>query len=126
MEERFFTSNHQWIEKKGNIITVGITDFLLDKLGGIIFVNLPQEGDAVSQEAKYGDIEGKKIVYDLMSVVSGKVLEVNEALFDDPGILNRKDNEDWLIRIEVDSDIEGLMTEKQYEEFTDKPWAKKH
>ncbi len=126
MKERLYSNSHQWIEKEGNVITVGITDFLLDKLGAIIFVNLPQEGETVSTGSNYGDIEGKKTVYDLVSLVSGKVIGVNEALYDDPGILNRKDSDDWLIRIEAESEINDLMTEEQYIAYTDKPWAKKH
>lgn len=124
--ERLYTNDHQWIEQEGKTLTLGITDFLLDKLGAIIFVNLPQEGEEVFQGAKYGDIEGKKTVYDLMAPASGKVLEVNEVLYDDPGVLDRKDGEYWLIKVETDSEISGLMSEEQYKEFTDKPWAKKH
>lgn len=126
MGDRLYSTSHQWIEKEGNIIIVGITDFLQEKLGGIMFVNTPEAGTVVTIGKKFADIESKKIVFDLISVVSGTVVETNEELFDHPEFVNEKPYDSWLVKVDAKSLEDGLIDEKQYRAHIDKPFMKNH
>ena len=106
-EENYYTKDHEWAQVDENVVTVGITEYAQDKLGEIVYVELPEEGNKVTQGEDFGVVESVKAASDLLSPVSGTVIEVNSGLVDDPGLLNDDPmNEGWLIRVEMDTEKE--------------------
>lgn len=119
-EDYYYTKEHEWAQVDENIVTVGITEFAQDQLGEVVYVELPEEGQKVSQNQSFGVIESVKAVSDLYSPVSGTVIEVNTSLTDDPSVLNDDPiNEGWLVRIEMDSEKElaNLMRSPDYKKL---------
>lgn len=116
-EEFYYTKDHEWAQVDENIVTVGITEYAQDKLGEVVYVDLPEEGQKVTQNQTFGVVESVKSVYDLYAPVSGTVIEVNSQLLDDPAALNDDPNNiGWLVRIEMDSEKElaNLMRSPDY------------
>lgn len=119
-EDYYYTKDHEWAQVDENIVTVGITDYAQQSLGEVVYVELPEEGQKVTQNEPFGVVESVKAVSDLYAPVSGTVIEVNTSLTDDPSVLN--DNpmiEGWLIRIEMDSEKElaNLMKAPDYKKL---------
>lgn len=117
-EKLFYTEEHEWVafSEDKKVATVGITDFAQDQLGDIVFVGLPEIGDVVNTGDSLADIESVKSVSDIYSPVSGKVVEVNEALLDQPELVNEAPYEQWLFKIEEVIDIqENLLQKEAYE-----------
>lgn len=117
-EKLFYTEEHEWVDfsEDKKLATVGITDFAQDQLGDIVFVGLPEIGDVVNTGDSLADIESVKSVSDIYSPVSGKVVEVNEALLDQPELVNEAPYDQWLFKIEEVSDIqENLLQKEAYE-----------
>ena len=112
-----YTKDHEWLKMEGDVAVVGITDFAQNALGDIVFINLPQEGDAVTAGESFGDVESVKAVSDVMSPVSGTISAVNSDLEDAPKNLNSDPYGSWIIKIESISDIEDLMDAAAYEAF---------
>lgn len=106
-EDNYYTKEHEWAQVDENIVTVGITEFAQNQLGEIVYVELPEEGQKVTQNQPFGVVESVKAVSDLYSPVSGTVIEVNNTLVDDPAALNDDPmNDGWLVRIEMDTEKE--------------------
>ena len=99
----------------GDVAVIGISDFAQDSLGDVVFINLPQEGDAVSVGAAFGDVESVKTVSDLLCPVSGTVCEVNEGLLDAPEKLNGDPYGAWIIKVEGVTEREELLDAAEYE-----------
>lgn len=117
-EKLFYTEEHEWVafSEDKKVATVGITDFAQDQLGDIVFVGLPEIGDVVNMGDSLADIESVKSVSDIYAPVSGKVVEVNEALLDQPELVNEAPYDQWLFKIEEVSDIqENLLQKEAYE-----------
>ncbi|MGM9558318.1 MAG: glycine cleavage system protein GcvH [Oscillospiraceae bacterium] len=112
-----YTKDHEWLKMEGDVAVVGITDFAQNALGDIVFINLPQEGDAVTAGESFGDVESVKAVSDVMSPVSGTISAVNSDLEDAPENLNSDPYGSWIIKIESISDTEDLMDAAAYEAF---------
>jgi glycine cleavage system H protein len=115
-----YTESHEWILQEGDLTTIGITDFAQSELGDIVFVELPEVGQAVHQGEAFGTVEAVKTVEDLLSPVSGEVVEANEALADSAELVNSDPyGAGWMIRVRCDgpSDTEGLLTPEQYSEL---------
>jgi glycine cleavage system H protein len=122
-EENYYTKDHEWAQVDENLVTVGITDFAQEALGEIVFVELPEAGEKVIQSEKFGVVESVKSVSDLYSPVSGTVVEVNETLLDNPGLLNDDPlNDGWLLKIEMDTEKElaNLMRAPDYRKLIEK------
>ena len=122
-EEFYYTKDHEWAQVDENIVTVGVTDFAQDALGEIVYVELPEEGQKVNQNEKFGVVESVKSVSELYSPVSGTVIEINSALNDNPGVMNDDPmSEGWLIRIEMDTEKElaVLMKAPDYRKLIEK------
>lgn len=122
-EENYYTKDHEWAQVDENIVTVGITEYAQDSLGEVVYVELPEEGQKVSQNESFGVVESVKAVSDLMAPVSGTVVEVNTSIVDNPGTLNDDPmNEGWLIRIEMDTEKElaNLMRAPDYKKLIQK------
>lgn len=120
-EDYYYTKDHEWAQVDENIVTVGITEFAQDSLGEVVYVELPEEGQKVTQNEPFGVIESVKAVSDMYAPVSGTVIEVNTTLTDDPSVLNDNPmNDGWLVRIEMDSEKElaNLMRAPEYKKLT--------
>lgn len=110
-----YTRSHEWLLTEDGVATVGLTDFAQDALGDIVFVNLPQPGDEVNAGEAFGDVESVKAVSDVISPVSGVVLEVNEELVDNPALVNEDPYGAWLIKVEQITGEEELLDAGAYE-----------
>ncbi|KQR24922.1 MULTISPECIES: glycine cleavage system protein GcvH [Microbacterium] len=115
-----YTSEHEWISLEGDIATVGITDFAADKLGDVVFVELPGTDSAVSAGDVCGEIESTKSVGELYAPLTGTVVEVNDAVVDDPSLVNAEPFAGgWLIKIRVEGELPGdLLDRAAYEGLT--------
>ena len=118
MSELRYTEDHEWvrIDDDGNAV-VGITDYAQEQLGEIVFIELPEVGDEVERGAEAAVIESVKAASELFAPVSGTVVKVNEALNDEPALVNEDPiGEGWFVEIEMggDKSLEGLMTEEEY------------
>lgn len=117
-EELKYTKSHEWLLDNGDgTFTVGITDFAQDALGDLVFANLPEEGDPVTAEEPFGDVESVKAVSDVMSPVTGEVVAINEELFDAPELINNDPFGAWFIKVANVTDTEELLDAGAYEEF---------
>ena len=119
-EDYKYSKEHEWVLVEGNVATVGITDFAQDQLGDIVFVELPAVGDKVSKEDAFGVVESVKAVSDIYAPVSGKVLEVNDDLPENPEMLNEDAYGDgWIIKIEMSDpeELNDLLSAAEYEEY---------
>ncbi len=106
-QELMYTKDHEWAQVDDNVVSVGITEYAQDALGEVVYVELPEEGQKVTQNEPFGVVESVKAVSDLIAPVSGTVVEVNEALTEQPGNVNDDPYGDgWMIRIEMDSEKE--------------------
>ena len=110
-----YTKSHEWLLVEDGVATVGLTDFAQDALGDIVFVNLPQPGDEVNAGEAFGDVESVKAVSDVISPVSGVVLEVNEELVDNPALVNEDPYGAWLSKVEQITGEEELLDAGAYE-----------
>lgn len=115
-----YTKDHEWARIEGSVVTTGITDYAQDQLGDIVYVELPSEGTEISQFSCCGAIDSVKASSEIYAPVSGKVIEVNSAVADNPSLLNSSPYEEgWLIKIEISSEEElsGLLKAAEYEEI---------
>lgn len=118
-KELWYTKEHEWVKREGDIAMVGITDYAQGELGDIVYLELPEVGTAVEQMKSFGLIEAVKTEADLYSPLTGEVAERNETALNDPGIVNSSPyDEGWLIKIKVSdaSEVEGLLNPEQYAE----------
>jgi len=116
-----YSEEHEWVKVEGENVRVGITHFAQSELGDIVFVELPEVGDEVKADEPFGSVESVKTVSELYAPISGKVVEVNEVLSDNPEYVNESPYEKaWMIVVEPTNlaDVEQLMTVEQYEEMT--------
>ena len=110
-----YSKSHEWIRYEDDVAVIGISDFAQDALGDVVFVNLPAPGDEVVAGESFGDVESVKAVSDLISPVSGIVLEVNDELEDSPENLNSDPYGAWIIKVEQVTDSEELLDAAAYE-----------
>jgi glycine cleavage system H protein len=113
-----YTADHEWVRLDGDIAVIGVTDYAQGELGDIVFVEVETEGETLDAEEVFGTIEAVKTVSDLILPISGEILEINEALEDDPSLINNDPfGAGWIIKVKVTnpSDIEGLMDATSYE-----------
>ena len=122
-DEPYYTKDHEWALVDENLVTVGVTEYAQDSLGEIVYVELPEVGQKVTQNEPFGVVESVKAVSDLMAPVSGTVFEVNESINDNPGMINDDSmNEGWLVKIEMDTEKElaNLMRAPEYRKLIEK------
>ena len=112
-----YSKTHEWVRMEGSVAFIGISDFAQDALGDVVFINLPEVGDAVVAGEAFGDVESVKTVSDLVSPVSGNICAVNEDLIDAPEKLNSDPYGAWIIQVEDISAQEELLTAEEYETF---------
>ncbi len=117
-----YTKDHEWARVEGNIAVIGVTDHAQQELGDIVFVELPDVDDEVTAEDTIGSVESTKAVSDLYSPISGKVVEVNEALEDNPGLINTSPyTEGWMLKIEISdaAELDDLMDAGAYKDLVE-------
>jgi glycine cleavage system H protein len=112
--DRKYTKEHEWIDIAGSIATVGITAYAADKLGDVVFVDLPTIGSSVAEGRVVGEIESTKSVGELFAPVNGTVLEINDAVVATPELVNSDPfGEGWLIKVEF-TELPELLTYAEY------------
>lgn len=119
VEGLLYSEDHEWLKVDGNVVTIGITDNAQHQLGEIVYVELPDVDDEFEAGDTFGVIESVKAASDSFMPVSGKIVETNEELDDEPGSINGDPYANWIIKVELsdESQLDGLMDAKKYEEF---------
>ena len=115
-----YTDDHEWITVAGDVVTIGITNYAQEQLGDVVFVDLPEVGAELSKGDEAGVIESVKAASELYAPVSGTVAEVNEALNDEPALLNSDPEAGgWIVKITLSNagELDGLMDEAAYKEL---------
>ena len=115
-----YSAEHEWVKTEGGNIRIGITEFAQSELGDIVFVELPQVGDDIKAGDPFGSVESVKTVSELYAPISGKVVEVNTELEDNPEYVNESPYENaWMIVIEPAdvTEVDGLLSPEKYEEL---------
>lgn len=121
-DDRKYTQEHEWVQVEGEIGTVGVTDHASIELGDIVYVELPEIGAEFSAGDSVGSIESVKAVADLYLPVSGEIIEVNDALDGDPGLVNKSPMDDgWLFKVRLadPSEFDTLLDAASYEDVLD-------
>jgi glycine cleavage system H protein len=116
-----YSKEHEWVRVDGSTATIGITSFAADELGDIVFIELPEVGSRLSQFGGFGVVESVKAVSDLFAPISGEVTEVNDALADQPELLNSDAyGEGWIARVTLadTAELDALMDAEAYAELT--------
>ena len=122
MEGLYYSESHEYVRVEGNVGFVGITDYAQNALGTVVYVDMPDVDDEVVAGEEFGAVESTKAASDLISPVSGTVIEVNEALDDQPELINEDAFENWIIKVELSdkSDLDNLMDAAAYSKFCEK------
>jgi glycine cleavage system H protein len=120
VEGLYYTEDHEWIMIEGNVANVGITDYAQHKLGGIVYVELPEPGESFGKGETFGVVESVKVAADLLLPVSGVILEKNAEVEDSPESINDNAYAAWLVKIEMKDPSEAgeLMDAAAYTEIT--------
>ncbi|MGP1354646.1 MAG: glycine cleavage system protein GcvH [Parasphingopyxis sp.] len=119
---RYFTEEHEWIDVDGDHATIGITDYAQEQLGDIVFVEVPESGTMLEKGGEAAVVESVKAASDVYAPVSGEVSEGNDALADEPALVNSSPEEEgWFFRMTLSdaSELEGLMDATAYKAFVD-------
>ncbi|MBN2864713.1 MAG: glycine cleavage system protein GcvH [Thiotrichales bacterium] len=117
-----YSAEHEWIQDNGDgTVLIGITDFAQQQLGDLVFVELPAIGDEITKGEEISVIESVKAASDLFAPVDGTVVEVNDALEDEPELINEDPMANWIIKVELSdpSDLDDLMDEDAYNALTE-------
>ena len=122
IEGLYYSESHEFVRVEGDYGYVGITDYAQHALGNVVYVDMPDVDDEVEAGSEFGAVESVKAASDLISPVSGTVVEVNETLDDQPELINQDAFENWIIKVELSdkADLDRLMDAKAYEEFCNK------
>lgn len=118
-DDRRYTDSHEWAQAEGDLVTVGITDFAIEQLGDLVYLELPEPGRTVARGDAMGEVESVKAVSDIYAPVAGRIVEVNQVLPESLETLQKDPfGEGWLVRIQVDDPaaaLEGLLDAAAYE-----------
>ena len=122
IEGLYYSESHEFVRVEGDFGFVGITDYAQNALGNVVYVDMPDVDDEVEAGEEFGAVESVKAASDLISPVSGTVVEVNEALDDQPELINQDAFENWIIKVQLSdpSEVENLMDAKAYAAFCEK------
>jgi glycine cleavage system H protein len=118
--EYLYSREHEWVRVEEDVCVLGITEFAQQELGEVVFVELPEAGQVFDANDELGTIESVKAVAEVYTPVAGEIVEVNEAVVDDPELLNEDPHgEGWLVKVRFSSaaDLKSLMNAEQYEEY---------
>ena len=119
LEGLYYSESHEFVKVEGDFGFIGVTDYAQNALGEVVYVDMPEVGDDVEAGEEFGAIESVKAASDLIAPVSGKVVEINEALDDEPGLINQDAFANWIIKVELadSSEINNLMDAETYKAF---------
>ena len=119
IESLMYSDDHEWVQAEGNTAYVGITDYAQHALGDIVFIELPPAGTLLMKESIFGVVESVKAASDIILPVSGKGIRVNEAVLEDPSIVNRDPYKSWMVCIEMSKpeELDKLMDGPAYKSF---------
>jgi glycine cleavage system H protein len=120
-ENLHYSKDHEWVRVDGEIAIIGITDYAQNSLGDVVYVELPKPGEEFTSNEPFGSVESVKAVSEMFTPVSGQVVEVNEALADEPEKVNSDPYGDgWMIRLRMANpgEVDSLLTAAEYEDFT--------
>ena len=122
IEGLYYSESHEYVRVEGNFGFIGITDYAQNALGNVVYVDMPDVDDEVEAGEEFGAVESVKAASDLYSPVSGTVVEVNEALEDQPELINQDAFENWIIKVELSdkSELDSLMNAADYAAFCEK------
>ena len=122
IEGLFYSESHEYVKVEGNVGYIGISDYAQHALGNVVYVDMPDVDDEIEAGEEFGAVESVKAASDLFAPVSGKVIEVNEALDDQPELINQDPYENWIIKVELSdkSQLVELMDAKAYAAFCEK------
>ncbi|MBR1935090.1 MAG: glycine cleavage system protein GcvH [Muribaculaceae bacterium] len=119
IEGLYYSESHEYVKVEGDFGYIGITDYAQHELGNVVYVDMPEVDDEVEQGEEFGAVESVKAASDLNSPVSGTVVEVNEALEDEPGLVNKDAFANWIIKVRLSdkSELDNLMDAAAYKAF---------
>ena len=122
MEGLYYSESHEYVRVEGDYGFIGITDYAQNALEAVVYVDMPEVDDEVEAGEEFGAVESTKAASELMAPVSGTVVEVNEALDDQPELINQDAYENWIIKVELSdkSELDSLMNAKTYATFCEK------
>jgi len=121
-EGLYYSESHEYVRVEGNFGYIGITDYAQNALGNVVYVDVPEVDDEVTAGEEFGAVESVKAASDLISPVSGTVVEVNEALEDEPELLNQDAFANWIIKVKMTdaTELDNLMDAAAYQELCEK------
>lgn len=119
IEGLYYSESHEYVKVEGEYGYVGITDYAQHQLGNMVYVDMPEVDDDVTAGEEFGAVESVKAASDLISPISGTVVEINEVLEDEPEQINKDAFANWIMKVKLSdaSELEGLMSASQYEEI---------
>lgn len=119
VEGLYYSESHEYVKVEGNFAYIGISDYAQNALGNVVYVDMPEVDDEVEAGEDFGAVESVKAASDLISPVTGTVVEVNEELEDAPELLNKDPYENWIIKVEMSdpTELDNLMDAAAYEEM---------
>jgi len=122
IEGLYYSESHEFVRIEGEFGYIGITDYAQNALGNVVYVDMPEVDDEVEAGEEFGAVESVKAASDLNSPVSGIVVEVNEALEDEPELINKDAYENWIIKVKISdaSELDNLMDAAAYTAFCEK------
>ena len=122
IEGLYYSESHEFVKVEGEFAYIGITDYAQHALGNVVYVDLPEVDDEVEAGEEFGAVESVKAASDIIAPVSGVIVEVNEALDDEPELLNKDAFENWIIKVEMSdkTELDSLMDAAAYAEFCEK------
>ena len=117
-----YSETHEWVKVEGDIAVIGVTDFAQSEMGDITYVDMPDVDDEVVKDEEFGALESVKASSDLISPVSGVVVENNEALEDAPELVNQDPYENWIIKVKMSDpeELNDLISAEEYTKLTEK------
>ncbi len=112
----YYSETHEWVRVEDGVGTVGITDYAQHELGNVVYVDMPEVDDEFDAGEVFGAVESVKAASDLNLPVSGTIVEVNEALIDEPGLINKDPYENWIVKVQLsdEGELDNLMTAETY------------
>jgi glycine cleavage system H protein len=119
-EDLYYSEDHEWVRAEDDYLVIGVTDFAQEELGDIVFVELPEVEEEFDKDDSFGVLESVKAVSDTFIPVSGRIIEINENLLDNPELINDDPfGEGWLIKVDPadDSELDELLSAEEYAEF---------
>lgn len=116
MDGLYYSESHEWLKVEGEFGYIGITDYAQHQLGSVVYVDLPEVDDELSQGEEFGAVESVKAASDLLSPISGIVVEINDALEDKPELLNEDAFENWICKVKIsdEAELKNLMDAEAY------------